>query len=563
MTVVGASAFFRAGRDSTAVRVVAVLRVAALLAVAGIGSFVAASHGNVAHLLLLIGLIGVPWSTIVFFCADRPDNRIALYGGPLGDLLLLFAVQAVLDGAVEPVLPGYLVLVAFTVYTVGRSFATVIVTGAITLTLVAHQIGPGKQHLHTSITLPLFVGVIALLFLLDRTTALQEQATAASERLRGRADKILDHVADAVFVTDGAGRMVVCNPAAERLIGMPSAGMVGTPCNEVLGLYRGERVIDCSAGCGLLRTPAANGHELWREDLTGRRQPLLAEAAEVPGTDGRTEVVHSMRDITRLKQAEEAKTLFLATASHELKTPLTVISGFASTLLRFPDIDDKMRASALDAIWTRSQELTRIVERLLLSSRIEAGRLELELSTLDVTSLLRDRVASSAAGINRRITFAADEHDIPRVIGNPEALTTVVDHLIDNAVKYSPNGEPVAVAVTAGAHSVRVQVVDKGIGMDADQLAHCFDRFWQAESTDVRRFGGTGIGLYIVQSLVDAMRGTISVDSAPGEGSTFTVQLRVEGAVPEQPERATERAGEATSIREFMRQIGVPERTRQ
>ena len=145
VTAVSAAAFFRAGRDSTAVRVVAVLRVAALLSVAGIGSFVAASHGRVAHLLLLIGLIGVPWSTIVFFCADRPDNRIALYGGPLGDLLLLFAVQSVLDGAVEPVLPGYLVLVAFSVYTVGRSFATVIVTGAIALTLVAHQIGPATS----------------------------------------------------------------------------------------------------------------------------------------------------------------------------------------------------------------------------------------------------------------------------------------------------------------------------------------------------------------------------------------------------------------------------------
>jgi len=559
---VGAAAFFRAGRDSSAVRVVSVLRVAALLSVAGIGSFVAGSHGRVAHLLLLIGLIGVPWSTVVFFCADRPDNRIALYGGPLGDLLLLFAVQAVLDGAVEPVLPGYLVLVAFTVYTVGRSFATLIVTGAIALTLVAHQIGPGEQHLHTSITLPLFVGVIALLVLVDRTTVLQEQATAASERLQGRADKILDHVADAVFVTDGAGRMVVCNPAAERLIGLPSAAMVGTACHDVLGLYRGERPIDCSAGCGLLRTPAANGHELWREDATGRRQPLLAEAAEVPSTDGRTEVVHSMRDITRLKQAEEAKTLFLATASHELKTPLTVISGFASTLLRFPDIDDKMRASALDAIWTRSQELTRIVERLLLSSRIEAGRLELELTSLDITSLLRERVASSAAGINRQITFVAGD-GIPPVIGNSPALTTVIDHLIDNAIKYSPDGEPVEVVVAAGGHSVQVSVADQGIGMDADQLTHCFDRFWQAESTDVRRFGGTGIGLYIVQSLVEAMGGTITVGSTPGEGSTFTVQLRREDAVPEQPERpADRRPGEATSIREFMRQIGVPERTR-
>ena len=560
MTVLGASAWFRSGRDSSAVRVVSVLRVATLLSVAGIGSFIADSHGRVAHLLLVIGLAGVPWATIVFFCADRPDNRIALYGGPIGDLAVLFAVQAIVDGAVEPVLPGYLVLVAFTVYTVGRSFAALIVTGAIALTLVAHEIGPGEQRLHTSITLPLFVGVIAVLFLVERTTVLQEKATAASERLQGRADKILEHVADAVFVTDGAGCMVVCNPAAERLIGRPAQAMAGAPCQEVLGLHHGERALDCSSGCALLRGPAADGHELWREDSSGRRQPLLAEAAEVPASNGgSSEVVHSMRDITRLKQAEEAKTLFLATASHELKTPLTVISGFASTLLRYPDIDDKMRGSALDAIQTRSIELTRIVERLLLSSRIEAGRLDLDLSTVDVTPLLRERVASSAAGMSRSITFSADD-DVPEVVGNAQALTTVVDHLLDNAVKYSPNGEPIQVNVSAGDHAVWISVADRGIGMDVEQAEHCFDRFWQAESTDVRRFGGTGIGLYIVQSLVEAMGGTITVDSEPGDGSTFVVQLRREGAVPAQASAA--RTGEATSIREFMKQIGVPERTR-
>jgi len=559
MSVVGASVFFRAGRDSTAVRVVAVLRVATLLGVAGVGSFVADAHGQVANLLLVIGLVGVPWSTIVFFCADRPDNRIALYGGPVGDLLALFAVQAMVDGAVEPVLPGYLVLVAFTVYTVGRSFATLIVTGAIALTLVAHEIGPGDEELHSSITVPLVVGVIAVLFLVERTTNLQERATATSVRLQSRSDKILEHVADAVFVTDGTGRVVLCNPAAERLIGRPTTETSGESCAAVLGLYHGERALDCAAGCALLRMRAVDGHELWRLDQTGRRQPLLAEAAEVPTTDGTVEVVHSMRDITRLKQAEEAKTLFLATASHELKTPLTVISGFASTLLRFPDIDDAMRTSALDAIWTRSLELTRIVERLLLSSRIEAGRLELELRPVDVAPLLRERVASSAAGMSRRITFSS-ARDIPMAVGNAQAITTVVDHLLDNAVKYSPNGEPIEVSLAASDSSVELIVADHGIGMDEEQSAHCFDRFWQAESTDVRRFGGTGIGLYIVQSLVEAMGGAITVDSAPGVGTTFAVQLKREGGIPRQP--GAPDTGEVTSIREFMRQIGVPERTR-
>jgi signal transduction histidine kinase len=147
----------------------------------------------------------------------------------------------------------------------------------------------------------------------------------------------------------------------------------------------------------------------------------------------------------------------------------------------------------------------------------------------------------------------------------------VIDHLLDNAIKYSPGGQPVAVTVTsggarsagaagaagsAGNGTVRIEVADQGIGMDAEQAAHCFHKFWQAESTDVRRFGGTGIGLYIVRSLVEAMGGAVSVRSAEGAGSTFAVDLVV--AHPGEQPRGEADQGESSSIREFMRQIGVP-----
>ena len=161
--------------------------------------------------------------------------------------------------------------------------------------------------------------------------------------------------------------------------------------------------------------------------------------------------------------------------------------------------------------------------------------------------------------MHRRVTLQ-NKQTPPPAIANGAVLTTVVDHLLDNAIKYSPGGEPIEVWVTALDHIVEIAVTDKGVGMDAEQAAHCFDRFWQAESTDVRRFGGTGIGLYIVQSLVDAMGGTVAVRSAPGAGSAFIVQLRRADAVPRQT--SVRKDGEATSIREFMRQIGVPERNR-
>jgi signal transduction histidine kinase len=328
-------------------------------------------------------------------------------------------------------------------------------------------------------------------------------------------------------------------------------------------LWVGDVPLECDRSCALLALSGASGtggsDEIWRVDSTGRKQPLLANAEAVTDEAGRTvEVVHSLRDITRLKQAEEAKTLFLATASHELKTPLTVIRGFADTLLAFDDFEPARRTAALEAIRVRSEELVRIVDRLLLSSRIEAGRVQVNLTRLTVAPLVMERVRALEAATGREISFDVDP-SVPDVSGDGQALTTVIDHLMDNALKYSPSGEPVIVRCRAQADAVRIDVTDGGVGMDAEQADRCFDKFWQAEATDVRRFGGTGIGLYIVRSLVEAMGGTVTVESAPGAGSTFSVWLFHRPADPDV--RDGRDLGEATSIREFMRQIGVPERS--
>jgi signal transduction histidine kinase len=299
---------------------------------------------------------------------------------------------------------------------------------------------------------------------------------------------------------------------------------------------------------------------VWR-DTGDRRQPILANATAVCDDDGVVvEVVHSLRDVTKLKESEEAKTLFLATASHELKTPLTVIRGFVETMLT-SDMDDDRRTIALNAIHRRSIELGDIVDRLLLSSRIEAGRVELLVTDVPLRDVLEERALALGAATGRVVELDLDPA-IGSVRGEEAALATVFEHLIDNAVKYSPDGGAVRVGATSAGERVVITVTDDGIGMDAEQAAHCFDKFWQAESGDVRRFGGTGIGLYIVRSLVEAMAGRISVRSEPDAGATFVVELLPGGAQEPEPDGDGDRrgVGESTMIREFMRQIGVPER---
>ena len=547
--------------DMAAVRVAAGLRLGLLLGVAAIGSY-GEHSSSTRSLLVVLGLLAVPWATMVLFAAEQPGSRWAVLGGPAGDGLVLFAVHSLVPAASDAVLLGYLVVIAFAAYTGGRTIAGPLAGLSLVLVLAAEGFRSEPGGISSGVVVTFGAAALALVFLLDRTVALQLRASAHSTRLEGKADAILARVADSVVVTDPDGYVLQCNPAAERLIGLPGESATGLPCAEVLGLRRGEVPLDCTRTCGLLLLAGLNGNappnETWRLDSAGRKQPLLANAEAVIDERGRTvEVVHSLRDITRLKQAEEAKTLFLATASHELKTPLTVIKGFAETLLAFDDFDPDNRTAALQAIRLRSEELVRIVDRLLLSSRIEAGRVQVTLARTDLGPLLIERIRTLQAATGRVVSLELDP-TVPDVSGDGPALATVIDHLLDNALKYSPGGEAVSVRCLPDGDDVRIDVEDLGIGMDAEQAARCFEKFWQAESTDVRRFGGTGIGLYIVRSLVEAMGGSITVGSTPGLGSTFSFSLPRHYDRPPEETRAK---GEATSIREFMRQIGVPERS--
>ncbi|HUZ44844.1 MAG TPA: PAS domain-containing sensor histidine kinase [Acidimicrobiales bacterium] len=562
-----------ATEDTVAVRFVAGVRLLLVVTAAAVGSYLPGLSSRKADLMLLIGLGWVPWAMVVLFASEGVGSRLALFGGPVGDLALLTAVELLHPSAAVPVLIGYLVVVVFAVYTMERALAGGIGAAAVVLSWLS-QIWIAHSHRVSAAVLVAFTAaVVAMVSLLERTAVLRSRVDSRYERLQTKAETIVANVADAIVVTDAEGRITQCNPAAGRVLGRPHHQLVGQTCALALTLHIDSRAIDCSQGCGLMALAGAADAadvEVWRWAREGVRQPLLASATEVADDDASQEVLHSIRDITRLKQAEEAKTLFLATATHELKTPLTVINGFAETLQVHPDMAPEDRAAALAAISSRGRELAAIIDRLLMSSRIEAGRVSVSLGPVVVAPLAEERGVTFARATDRPVTVLAPE-ELPFAHANANALITVIDHLLDNAAKYSPPGSPLQIEVKAEGDLVTVAVTDHGVGMDEEQARHCFDRFWQAESTDVRRFGGAGIGLYIVRSLVEAMGASVSVRSAPGQGSTFTIALATEGATVSGSQsagaetlteaEATAGRGEPTSIREFMRQIGVPERT--
>ena len=515
--------------DMAAMRAAAIVRVAvAVLATcAGLAGATRWDRSQ-GTLFLLIGLVWLPWTMFLLYATVTGEGRRrhlerALYGGPAGDAAIIFAAQCLLPWAWGILLLADALAVSLAASLWRSRHAWGLLATCVALTMIAQGTLPAHDRQAVGLLALFALAMAGLVVVVGRIARDHRMAAVTSHRFQQKAETILARVADGIVVTDGLGIVLEANPAGERLMGH---AVVGVACGRALGLHEGEREFDCYTGCPLLDGPDADagaGREVWRDLPDGRRQPLLASAFAVSDERGGVEVVHSFRDITRLKEADEAKTLFLATASHELKTPVTVIAGFAETILAYPTMPPERRAEAVEAIRRRAMELSSIVDRLLLSSKIEGGRVQVDIHPVDVRTLLVERSNAFQDASGRHIVTLVNGETLVAE-ADPLALQTVIDHLLDNAVKYSDGG-PVVIAGRRRSGMIEIAVSDIGIGMDEEQARHCFDKFWQAESTDVRRFGGTGIGLYIVSSLVDAMSGTISVETAVGRGSTFTVSL--------------------------------------
>ena len=547
--------------DLVAMRAAALVRVALATLTAGVGLVGAGGWDRpVGTLFLLVGLLWLPWTLFLLVAGmanagRRRHLQLALYGGPVGDVVIVFAAQCLAPWAWGILLLADALAVSVAAWLWRGRWAWLLLGCAIALTLTAQSIVLANERQPTGLLAVFALSMVGLTLIVGRIARNHRVAAVTSHHFRQKAETILARVADGIVVTDGNGIVLETNPAGERLMGAEGPFVVGMPCIRALGLHDGERPLDCRQGCPLLHDGPAGepgpGREVWREIADGRRQPLLASAFAVTDEQGGVEVVHSLRDITRLKEADEAKTLFLATASHELKTPVTVIAGFAETILAYPNMPSERRAEAVEAIRRRATELSAIVDRLLLSSKIESGRVHVDVHPVDVRALVIERANAFQDASGRHIVrLVADEGLV--AMADPLALQTVVDHLLDNAVKYSDGG-PVVIRGRRRDGAVELDVSDIGIGMDEEQAQRCFDKFWQAESTDVRRFGGTGIGLYIVSSLVDAMGGRIAVETAVGRGSTFTVTL------PEMVDHEPADVPDADQpgIKDFMRQVGA------
>jgi signal transduction histidine kinase len=276
---------------------------------------------------------------------------------------------------------------------------------------------------------------------------------------------------------------------------------------------------------GLLHERAASIEGMNRDRLLmlGRLADQIALVAQAARLRARREEM-----LRRLKELDEMKSDFVAITSHELRTPLAAIRGFVNTLRRrMPDLSPSEMHEFLGIVDTQTDRLIRLVEDLLVVSRIEAGKLSLRPEEVELATVLDQTVRGIGESAARIISWK--EPGLPETLTvDAQRLSQVLTNLLDNALKFSSADAPVELRVSpAGSDSVSFEVIDRGSGIPESEFTRIFERFHQSDPAGTRRSEGAGLGLYITKQIVEAMGGTVGLQSEEGRGSTFTVTIPV------------------------------------
>ena len=323
---------------------------------------------------------------------------------------------------------------------------------------------------------------------------------------------ILANIADGIVAVDRDGNVVLWNRAAEEITGVPAAEAVGRTPAQVL-----QRDLESAAGGTnrLIAIPHGDD-DVWLS---------LSEAVMHDPTGAVSGRIFAFRDISAEHFVEQMKSDFVSTVSVELRAPLTSIYGFAQTLLR-EDVafGETERRTFLEFIARESERLTAIVDALLNVARLDTGDLAVSLEPTDVAAIVGDVVAGAhPAGNGHRFVAELDRPGLA-VQADPDKLRQVLDQLVSNAVKYSPDGGTVTVSARCVDESVEVAVTDEGVGIPQSERERIFSKFYKAGGAQ-----GTGLGLFIAQGLVREMGGRMWVDSEEGRGSRFAFELPLAG----------------------------------
>jgi PAS domain S-box-containing protein len=361
-------------------------------------------------------------------------------------------------------------------------------------------------------------------------------------RERQRAAAVMDSVGEGVATIDRDGVVQSTNPALDLLTGWPASRLAGRRWEEALNLYdqRGNAISWAGSlaaeAAHQRRVLATSGYGLHLARADGQRVPVSMTAAPLMAGTELLGAVVVLRDVSSERQVDQLKSSLVSTVSHELRTPLTMVQGFTELLLSRPELSPERAHEALQQIHGSALRLGRLIEDLLSVSRIDSGKLRVDLAAVDVPDVLGEVVtivgSHPADGRSEKVASSASERlvvdvapDLSPVMADRDKLVQVILNLVSNALKYSAPAAPVHVVAERKHDHAQISVIDEGIGMTDTECSQVFEKFARADRPEVRKVSGTGLGLYITKNLVEMQHGQVWVKSEPGKGSIFAFSL--------------------------------------
>ena len=355
---------------------------------------------------------------------------------------------------------------------------------------------------------------------------LYQQVSTERERLNA----IIEHSGDGVMMVNPYRIIQSWNRSLANLTGISAEEAIGRPCYDVLNLRTKQGVSVCHTACPL-QNPPEDGR-LYAEGIHHRPDGLAITLADnyspLLDEEGQAnQYIANVRDMTKLREAEDLKQTLLSVISHELKTPVSIIKGYAGTLAREDaDWDHNTLRDGLAVIEEEADRLDRLITNLLEASRLQTGGVKLRLSYLDLADMAQTAVNNLRATTTNHTLETDFPTDYPPVQGDFERMREVLTNLIGNAIKYSPDGGTIKVGGQVGKNNKALFYVrDEGIGIPPAEQEKIFERFHRVDNRLARQAPGTGLGLFLVRAVIEAHGGRVWVESSPGQGSTFWVEL--------------------------------------
>lgn len=378
-------------------------------------------------------------------------------------------------------------------------------------------------------------------FFKSKNASIHTNTKSENNSTNGMADLALNSIADGVLLVGVDNKIQFANPAAATLTGYSSPhDLIGLGYQFVMTLEDADGKVVPPELSKLTAAMRSNSAMTTREYLLvaaqSERRVAISLAVTPTGGPDAARII-TFRDITKELEEEDNQSEFISTASHEMRTPVASIEGYLGLALnpQTATIDERAR-KYLEAAHAASQHLGHLFKDLLDVTKLDDGRQKVHLVPVDIVSKVReiaDERAHDMQGKNLRYSFGAanavqDARKVEPLVYaavDLDFLREILDNLIDNSIKYTPEGGEIWVDVRADGDKVLISVADNGIGIAADDLGHIFQKFYRADNSQTRSIGGTGLGLYLVKQLVEAMNGRVWAESVFGSGSSFFVSL--------------------------------------